>query len=353
MRFLPATPNPFVWVILTVSATLAAVTGSWLGFSAPLNTILIAAAFVGALLAVSAFCHSVLRLPAASEPASICAFWAAMGSILAPSSYIAAAFNMPFTDMHLVAVDQVIGFDWRWLHSAINSNAWSAWLAFVIYRYSIIQVLFALTVLAARRDILRLNTFISGLLVATVLMIVLSGLMPAIGAYVHYGITSAEMGYLLEHINSVSYVKDLTDLRSGNLRTFPDAFDGIVQFPSYHSIVALTAGWATLKVRWIGPLNAICTALVLVVTLPVGGHHLTDIIGAIAVTAVSLKAAGYVEGRRLASATGNTPIQVTEDASDIIVWTRAGHPAIVALSRLGTVLSGHLRGATRLTQRFN
>ena len=86
-------------------------------------------------------------------------------------------------------------------------------------------------------------------------------------------------------------------LRDGTLRHLDVIPDGIITFPSYHTAVALICGWATWRIRWIGPLNAVFAGLVILTTLPIGGHHLMDLIGGAAVVAASLKVARAVEQR--------------------------------------------------------
>jgi membrane-associated phospholipid phosphatase len=70
---------------------------------------------------------------------------------------------------------------------------------------------------------------------------------------------------------------------------------GIIQFPSYHTVQTVMAAWATWHMRWIGPANVLLTGAVLVTTLPIGGHHLMDIVGGALVSALCLAIAVRVE----------------------------------------------------------
>ena len=113
MRFLPSTPNPLVWPILLCAAAATYAAGVHLGFSPPGKDILHVVYFTAALLTAASVSHFVLKMPAASEPLALCAFWCGMAIILLPATYIAAAFNMPLMDETFSALDTAVGFNWR------------------------------------------------------------------------------------------------------------------------------------------------------------------------------------------------------------------------------------------------
>ena len=323
MRLLPATPNPIVWPILAVAAAATAVAAASLGFSAPTSSYWMLIVFSCGLLGAAVFGHTVLKMPPIAEPLSLAAFWVAMVAVLLPASYIAAAFNMPLADEAMSRLDQLTGFNWVWLQRWVAGDADRAHVSYLIYRYSIVQVAIAVFSLAAIRDITRLNTYFTGLLIATIVMVVLSALFPALSAYPFYGVTKQEMGHILTHIPLSSHLHDVLALRNGTLRHLDIEWDGIITFPSYHAIVALTAGWASWRVRFIGPLNAVFTVLVLIVTLPIGSHYLMDLVGAAAVCAVSLAYAARIEGRRFIQPEETAVTVPTFDDEPSVVWTSA------------------------------
>lgn len=324
MRLLPATPNPLVWPILAVAAAATATAAAWLGFSAPTSNHMMLVAFSGGLLLAAMFGHTVLKMPPVAEPLALAAFWVAMVAVLLPASYIAAAFDMPLVDDAMSRLDRMTGFNWLSLQKWVADDATRSHVAFLFYRYSIVQVLISVFALAAIRDLVRLNTYFTGLLLATIVMVILSALFPALSAYPHYGVTAQQMGHILDHIPLSSHVKDVLALRAGTLRHLDIEWDGIITFPSYHAIVAITAGWASWRVRWIGPLNAAFTALVLLATLPIGSHYLMDLIGAALLCAATLAVADRLERRRFAKLPA--PVSVSDGmiADDpAVVWTTA------------------------------
>ena len=297
MLALPSVPSRFAWSLLLIAAAAAGAGGFALGFTLPLIECLTTSILVVALLAVSAFSQSRLNKPAIAEMSALFAYWIAMLAVLLPASYFVAAFNMPLIDGTLAWLDQAIGFDWRWLQDRTGKSDWASAASSWVYHQSSLQLLIAVISLAAMRDLDRLNVCISGLMLATIIVIVLSGLLPAAGAYVHYSVTQSDIGHVADYVLVQGHLKHLWALRDGTLRHLDVIPDGIITFPSYHTAVALICGWATWRIRWIGPLNAVFAGLVILTTLPIGGHHLMDLIGGAAVVAASLKVARAVEQR--------------------------------------------------------
>jgi membrane-associated phospholipid phosphatase len=52
---------------------------------------------------------------------------------------------------------------------------------------------------------------------------------------------------------------------------------GMVSFPSFHTIVAVLTAWALWPLRIIGPIAVLLNAILIVSTVPWGGHYLIDI----------------------------------------------------------------------------
>ena len=329
MRLLPDTPSPFAWTVLVGAAVATATASTLLGFSVPIAAIRTTIMLVAGLLALAALSQSVWNKPAIAEPCALFAFWVAMLAILLPASYILAALDFPLIDMPLSRMDQAIGFDWRWLQHETAKHRWLASASSWLYLHSILQLPLALICLAATRELVRLNVCISGFILATIATLVLSGVLPAVGAYYHYGVVAHEMGHISEFVIVQSHLDHFWALRSGTLRHLDITYGGIVTFPSYHSVVALVSGWAVWRVRFLGLANAVISGLVILTTLPIGGHHLMDIFGAAIVVAASLKLAAWAERPQ-----DQVTLIVAEPvAPPDFVWTRTA-PSIGLFRRL-------------------
>ena len=62
----------------------------------------------------------------------------------------------------------------------------------------------------------------------------------------------------------------------------------MVQFPSFHTALALLTAYAVRDVPYLARPVLILNLIVIVATLPVGGHHLADIIGGAAITGAAI-----------------------------------------------------------------
>ena len=99
------------------------------------------------------------------------------------------------------------------------------------------------------------------------------------------------------------HLEQLEGLRDGSLSTLSmDGVVGMVTFPSFHTILALLVVWASRATWWFWP-AALLNAVVIASTLPVGGHHLADLVGGALVTAVTI---GVVHAWRQRARTGRT-----------------------------------------------
>jgi PAP2 superfamily len=74
----------------------------------------------------------------------------------------------------------------------------------------------------------------------------------------------------------------------GLKRISPNAFVGIVGFPSYHTVLALTSVWFARKVRYLVIPVGVLNALMLPAILLHGSHNLIDVFGGVCVTIASV-----------------------------------------------------------------
>ena len=68
---------------------------------------------------------------------------------------------------------------------------------------------------------------------------------------------------------------------------------GLVTFPSFHTVLALLAAQALAETRWRW-LGAAWAVVVIVSTIPIGGHYVTDLIAGFAIWAACAWLAGKV-----------------------------------------------------------
>jgi PAP2 superfamily len=166
-----------------------------------------------------------------------------------------------------------------------------------VHLSSAVQFSVAVFSLVASRNIARLNVYVTALLLATVATIAASEILPALGAYPTFGLATNPTGAIGTYADVLRYKVDVLALRLGTLRDLSGPFVGIITFPSYHAVVAVLAAWATCRIRWLGAINGAGAAVVVLITLPIGGRHFVDLIAGAFVAVASVAMAWTLESR--------------------------------------------------------
>lgn len=246
---------------------------------------------ISAVLAVAAF---VTVFPAAT-------------SLL---SYLLVTIAGPRIDMPLAAVDRMLGFDWPavmgWAadHPRINALLGYAYLS------TLPQTVLLLLLLGWRRDLANLYGMALAAAYGALLTLAVWTSFPSFGAFSVFTLPPAVASHL-GLVLGFDYARGLVDLlNNGPGFISPREIRGIVGFPSYHTLQALTLAWYARQLpvwRWCAlGLNAI-----VLVAVPIqGGHHLMDMLGGLGVTvmAAGLARASLAWAARPGSTTFETPL---------------------------------------------
>ncbi|MEM7634342.1 MAG: phosphatase PAP2 family protein [Pseudomonadota bacterium] len=234
-----------------------------------------------------------------------------IGQVLRSMTYLGTAAGYPLIDGYLSAFDKALGFDWQAHVAWVNSTPWAVTLLHEVYMsiLSAMMVVLGLLFVMRRFDRIRELLLINGSL--GLLGIVFCTFLPAIGAYAYYAPASelvsnipASAGrYHLEHFNG---------LRSGDLLSFDYVrTQGIITFPSFHTIVPVLLLWS-LRGTWaFWPTLPVCVIMI-VSTISIGGHHLADIIASIALCAISIWLYAQYVARPAFPAAPKTPAMATD-----------------------------------------
>ena len=211
----------------------------------------------------------------------------ALGIVL---SYLLARGGGELWDPRLAAWDRAIGFDWlayvRWFDRSALAVAWLN----LAYASLIPQVIALVLVLGFTNRLAELRAVMLAAIVAGTVTVILSSLFPAVGNYVHLGLSARDFVHVDPLAGDV-HMRDFNALRDGSAELLVlGKMEGIITFPSYHaglSVVTLWGFWASriAWVRWPG----LALALSTIVATPVdGGHYLVDVLagGGIAVLAI-------------------------------------------------------------------
>jgi membrane-associated phospholipid phosphatase len=244
---------------------------------------------MGMLLAIaSAMVFAAARLGnnVATASALSVAIFLLLPAPLAVLSYACAAFgaNLPLMDATLARIDAALGFDWLGAVAWFNGHPTLVWLLGHAYHGTIVPLIYVFVLLnvLGRRD--RLVEYAVLLIGSCILANILSGLVPAIGAYAHF-----QPGQALRNAISADagiwHLAHFEALRGGSFTLFSlTATEGLVTFPSFHTAAALCV---PLALRGLGALTGLAWAVaaaIIISTIPIGGHHLIDVIAGAAMT---------------------------------------------------------------------
>jgi hypothetical protein len=234
-----------------------------------------------------------------------------IGQILRSMTYLGTAAGYPLIDTYLGAFDKALGFDWLAHVAWVNATPWAIVLLSEVYMsiLSAMMVALGLLVVMRRFDRIRELLLINGSL--GLLGVVFCTFLPAIGAYAYYSPAAELIGnipslagrYHLEHFNG---------LRSGDLLSFTYAeTKGIITFPSFHTIVPVLLLWSVRKTWAFWPAFPV-SAIMILSTISIGGHHLADIVASITLCAVSIWLYAQYVAKPASRAAPAMPVMATD-----------------------------------------
>jgi membrane-associated phospholipid phosphatase len=190
----------------------------------------------------------------------------------------AAQIARPLIDAQLAAIDRAVYFDWP------------ACFAWVVRHPTAVHVLSAVYLSLGVQSVLlcflgwsrprRVAVCLAANALTLTCCLTVFVVWPAGGAFAYYhpvGIGS-------------SYVEQFMAARSALITGLTlDQVEGIIQFPSYHAAAAVLLAYAFASLpRWIAVPGIIFETTLAVSAVPMGGHHLVDVLAGAAVGAASL-----------------------------------------------------------------
>ncbi|BAB52777.1 phosphatase PAP2 family protein [Mesorhizobium japonicum] len=200
--------------------------------------------------------------------------------------YLAASTTRPRLDWLLVAGDKTLGFDWPSALGYANSHPKIA--AVLVFCYEALTYQLPVVVLwhAVTNQRLRLLEFVAILFASSVLTAIIMAAVPVDGPYLYFRPAPS----LFDHFTNagLSHAATVDALRSGAPFDFLISKTvGITCFPSFHTTLGIIITYAMRRTPLLIPI-AVVNAVMIVSTVPEGGHYLVDVIGGgvVAVTAI-------------------------------------------------------------------
>ncbi|HEX2940667.1 MAG TPA: phosphatase PAP2 family protein [Rhodopila sp.] len=224
------------------------------------------------------------RAPPLARLAMAGAQLVAFSNAVALLTYAAmAATPFPLADPWLARADAALGFDWvGWLHF-VDAHA-SLHLAFSVAYASVSgQGLLLIGYLSIVRPERAQALLLAGIL-AMIIITPVMALLPAAGARYAYGVGGVE-----------SWTYDVLALHAHTMRAI-NHFDGIVAFPSYHTVLAVIFMHAARGRRWFPPV-LILNLVMIGSVLTEGAHYAVDMLGGLVTACIAIAAAEWLIAR--------------------------------------------------------
>lgn len=231
-----------------------------------------------ALILISAFYGLSNRSQSLANMSYYSALWIVTLIATGILTYIFATMNLPLWDAKLVRMDEFMGFHWVRFYEFMKTQKIISLILMIAYYSALPQIMFSIIFLSHTKRDDRNNELWWTSLISLILTSVLSGLLPAGGTFFHYSVG-------LDH---AVHLTDLFALRNASASEFVFSdMQGIVTFPSYHTVMALLAIYVYRRTSFFWFVVAL-NILMLISTPLYGGHYLIDMIGGGFVATVSI-----------------------------------------------------------------
>ena len=200
-------------------------------------------------------------------------------------TYLTATLPFPLVDSELARIDAGLSFSWpAWFH-VVNSHPLLKGLFVIVYASLLPECAASIIYFAHRRRNDRIAEFLWSALLSILITATVSGIVPALGAFVHFGVPGLAEAMYLPH---------LLALREGTMSAFSvNEFQGIITMPSYHTVLAILIIYAYRGCGGLFILALVLNAVMLLSLPSEGGHYLIDLIagGAVAVVTIAITSA--------------------------------------------------------------
>ncbi len=205
-------------------------------------------------------------------------------------TYLATSAAHPLGDAWLATMDRQLGFDWMGLLTFANSNPALSWMLVKAYHSTgiVLAGVFVWLTLTVRAE--RLAETIAIFCLSSLGVGIGMLLIPAAGAYTYYN-PPHELFSNFSADAGMWHYKLFMTLRTDASPVIDLAKpEGLVTFPSFHTVLGIITTYALRDTRWIAIPALLLNGTMILATLPEGGHHLVDVIagGAIAVISIAV-----------------------------------------------------------------
>lgn len=275
-RFFHATMTLVVLVALTISAYGMHVSNIRVEF----HQLLPKLALYALVLAVALFYR--YRQADKLMSALLVVFWMGLVSDLhVYPMFLAGRQPVGFSDDLLAKMDARIGLEVTEVMAWIEAYPWAKFALEQVYFTLVFLMALSLLSTTLLGKFKAAQEYVISCVCAVALSFPLFAVFQAHGPWTYYGYTCA--------LNQEEYMRVFAELKAAEVYTMDLSYaNGLMCFPSFHTILAVLAGaavWPIPFLRWLGILWA---GLIVLSTVTTGTHYIIDVIAGLGVAALSL-----------------------------------------------------------------
>jgi membrane-associated phospholipid phosphatase len=191
---------------------------------------------------------------------------------------VGQTFGLPLIDPWLAAADSWLGLSSKDVVGMIVAVPFAARALYSIYFFSVVVLFLTGIALACLRRTERLWEFCAAYAFCLLTSTLCSAIFPAAGAFEQLGIGDT-YGAQLPYGSGIYHLTALKELRAAtSVLINPFGLQGLVTFPSFHTSMALMTAAAWRGDRYLHWPMMLWNAVVILSTVPIGGHYLVDLI---------------------------------------------------------------------------
>ncbi len=262
----------WAWLVVAFAAGLDALWAWRLGFH--ISGTIQGALLVSVLLAIGLFYGKTGRNSRLCDLGHYMALWLVFPVALNVYTYLAATMRFPLCDLQLSLLDGSMGFHWREWASLINAHRLARIVLLLAYDSIFLQGFASVAFFALSGNTERNRELLWITMLAGIATVAISGFAPALGP-----MTSGHLP---------KWSTELLRIREGSLTsTALWKMEGIVAFPSFHTVLAVVFVYVhRLPCKTFIPIAAL--NMLMLFSIPFMGHHyFTDMIAGFAITLVA------------------------------------------------------------------
>ena len=219
------------------------------------------------------------RSRAFAQMAYFAALWIAFTVLGSIFTYLMASLRFPLLDDYFVKSDAAIGFNWLRWYRFLAEYQFVNFILGIAYGSPVLQLVVSIFYFSHTGQRERNTELWWIALISLVLTGVLSGIFPALGAF----------QYFKEDLSRAIHLPHLLALRDGSVKIFSlQEMQGIITFPSYHTVIAILFPYAYRGKGVLFFLFSMLNILMLLSTPTFGGHYLLDMVSGAVVAGLAI-----------------------------------------------------------------